>query len=931
MKKIFAAFVSVILLTGMLVCPVYASSIPQKETPDYKVAFYAFDNYHMQDDFGNCSGYGYEMMRGVSRYLQCTFSFIGYEKSADECEELLRNGEIDIYTAAKVTPKRLEEFAFSTHPAITANTCMNVKVGNTAVVAGDYTTYNGLRIGLLERHTYNDAFLNWADEKGFSYEVIYYNTPTELSNALIDGKVDALVDSYIGTPEDERTIEDFGPTPYYLMVRKEDQALVDALDYAIDCMSLENPNWRSELFNRYYGSQDQNTSFTPEEQTMLKNLQENNAVVRAVMNPDANPYSWYENGEAKGIAADIFTAVAKELGLACEIIPVADRNEYLELLSSGEVDIWVDMNCRYDLDGDTIYRLTSPYLATTVSVLRERGASEKLKTLTVIDDCTAVQKMLSENWPDAQIILAKDTKECVQMVLSGKADGAVLMTYTAQKLARDDVQNRLRVDIIPGAIMELQMGINANDDRDFYGLWEKTLAVIAPQIQAEVIQPYTEESAAPTMIAYLFDHPVYLVVILVITALLIFLIILYFLSVTSRNKQQKITAELSVALQKAEEATEAKTNFFSKMSHDIRTPLNVVLGMTQVAQKYKHDPARLQYALENITSEGNYLLVLINSILDVNQLEHGQIELNHDAFNPAESVRSNVEILRPLADKKSQRLSFSCNQEDCVVTGDVNRYSQIVINIISNAIKYTNPGGQIKVQLDCLPNNRCRFTCTDNGIGMTQEFVQHITEDYVRAEDSRVSKNQGTGLGMSVVKGLVDLMQGTLTVNSTPEIGSTFIVEIPFQEASEKQKESIQNPISMEASHSTRFHGKKVLLVEDNVLNAEIAMELLQGIGLDVDWAENGLIAVNRLASSPKEEYFAVLMDMQMPIMDGITATKEIRSSSHANRDIPIFAMTANTFASDRKLCIDAGMNGYISKPIDIEEIAATLQKGVEL
>lgn len=196
-----------LLLMIMSLCPIKAYAVEQQETPDYKVAFYAFDCYHMQDANGKRSGYGYEMMQGLSKYLQSTFSYVGYNKSASECEEMLRNGELDIYTAAKKTPEREKEFAFSTHPAITSSTCMNVKVGNNTIVAGDYSTYNGLRIGLLKRHTYNGAFLDYVKEKGFDCEIIYYETPTELSNALVN--------SYIRIPEDEKTIENFGETPYY--------------------------------------------------------------------------------------------------------------------------------------------------------------------------------------------------------------------------------------------------------------------------------------------------------------------------------------------------------------------------------------------------------------------------------------------------------------------------------------------------------------------------------------------------------------------------------------------------------------------------------------------------------------------------------------------------------------------------------------------
>ena len=382
------------------------------------------------------------------------------------------------------------------------------------------------------------------------------------------------------------------------------------------------------------------------------------------------------------------------------------------------------------------------------------------------------------------------------------------------------------------AVMNLQMGGNSKDNYLFYGIWEKTLAEISSQQGAEILQTYLEATETPTMIAYVFDHPSYLVFTIFLIFLILFSGILYIQSVRSKNRQLRISDQLSTALIEAKNANDAKLNFFSKMSHDIRTPLNVVLGMAQIAKKYKHDTSKLDDALDSISKEGNYLLALINSILDVNQLEHGHIELVQKPFNPEECIQESVEILRPLAEKKEQKLFVYCDFKDHVVIGDSGRFSQIMINIISNAIKYTDIGGMISVRMEALTDNRYRFTCTDKGIGMTQEFLQHICEDYARAEDSRTSSTEGTGLGMSVVKGFTDLMGGTLSVKSELGKGSVFTVEIPFEEPSDKQRALILHPTSDSLQTHLHLTGKKVLLVEDNALNAEIAMEFLQSIGL---------------------------------------------------------------------------------------------------
>ena len=928
--RMASVFLAICLVLAWPCAPAFASSIPQVETPNYRVAFYYSANFNMQDDAGMRSGYGYEAMQEIAKHMQCTFSYVGYDKTPDESIDMLRNGELDLYTAAKKTPEREAEFAFSSHPSITAVTTMNVKVGNTKVVAGDYSTYDGLRIGLLSRHTYNDAFIRFTKEKGFDCTIVYYDTPADLSNALVNDEVDALVNSYIRTPEDERVVEEFGETPYYFMARQEDKALIDAIDEAVDAMNVETPNWRTNLYNKYYGSADKNTDLTDSEQALLTQLRAEGAVVRGIMNPDGNPYSWYEGDEAKGITAELFRACAQELGLECEIVPAATREEYLDMVRSGEIDVWIDTDGGY-ADAGADYRMTDAYLYTTVSLLRTSYASGAVGKLAVVGSSSSMREIIAANWPNAEIVEVADTQECMRAVKSDEVDAALLMTYTAQNLRQEDAQNLLHVDIVPGATLGICMGVNANDTRDFYGIWEKTLYRVAQQQSSSTVQSYIEESVTPSIGKYVLGHPTILVVVVALVLLVVFLSVLFAMSARAKRRQQAISGQLAAALVEAESANKVKQNFFSKMSHDIRTPLNVVLGMTQIARTCKNDQAKLDGALESIESEGNYLLVLINSILDVNQIEYGHVELKNEAFCPVAEIRKSVSLLLPLAEKKNQKLTVDCEGEDRVVVGDAGRFGQIALNIVSNAIKYTGQGGRIEVSLQCSPDGVCRFVCSDNGIGMSADFVSHIADDYARAEDSRVSKTQGTGLGMSVVKGFTELMGGTLTVESELGRGSRFTVEIPFAEATPEQRASVLDSFAGKKDYARELAGVRVLLAEDNELNAEIAIELLQNIGLTVERAENGKQACERFESSEVGYYRAIFMDMQMPVMDGVEATRIIRASERPDSGLPIFAMTANTFASDRRQCLDAGMTDFISKPVDIDNVAAILHASLKL
>ncbi len=379
------------------------------------------------------------------------------------------------------------------------------------------------------------------------------------------------------------------------------------------------------------------------------------------------------------------------------------------------------------------------------------------------------------------------------------------------------------------------MGVNAQDSHLFYSLWDKTLTQVASQYSAEVVQNNVDTGAEETLIRYLYTHPGLFVTVVILLFAAVLFLALYLQSTMNAQKQKQAAAELADALEEARKANEAKQNFFSKMSHDIRTPMNVVLG-------------------------------------------------------------------------------------------DASRVSQIIINIVSNAIKYTEAGGRIDLRLETLPNDRFRFTCADNGIGMSEEFVRHIGEDYLRAEDSRISKTEGTGLGMSVVKEFTERMNGKLTVRSKLGEGSVFEVELPLPPASEEQRQAVLHP-AVERLDAKKFAGREVLLVEDNTLNAEIAMELLKTIGLEVDWTENGKLGVEKFEASFPGQYFAVFMDMQMPVMDGLEAAKCIRSSARPDHTVPIFALTANTFSSDRHRCKEVGMNGYIAKPVAVKDIQAAISE----
>lgn len=927
MKKAFC-LILVIAICLSSTAAAFASSIEREETPEYKVAFYAATNYHLEDEDGIRSGYGYDMMQTIESYLQASFRYVGYDCTPNECEKMLEKGEIDIYTAAKITPERKEKFAFSAHPSISSTTRMNVKAGNTQVVSGDYETYNGLRVGLLAGHTYNNTFIDFTEEKGIKCNIVYFDNLTELNQALIEEEVDAVVNSYIRIPEDEITIENFGKTSFYFMARKEDKALLDMIDHAIDRMNLQIPNWRTDLYYKYYGTEPNKSELMEDEWKLLNQLKAKNTVLRAVQKPNAQPYSWYEKGEAMGIAADMFRATAKSLGLSVEIVPVNDMKEYEEVIKSGEIDIIITPDEYDDLHDEYDYELTDSYLSSTLSVIYHRSTEIDKKKIVTFWDTIPVRNAIKESWPDAEVIIVESIEECMDAINNHEADGAVLPTYTAQELARNDIRGHMQIDILPGFEINFCMGVHRDINYAFYGIWQKALLQTAEKEGANILQAHAYATEETKFLRLLFDHPEYMILFAMVIMLLLFFILAYIQTNESRKREKRAAAQLAVALSDAQKAVNAKQDFFSKMSHDIRTPLNVVLGMTQVAQKYKDDPEKLDNALQNIANEGQQLLTMIDSIMDVNQLEHSHIELQESAFSPYDSMSRVIDMLLPLAKKKGQTINLvsNCEESQSIVIGDENRFIQIMMNLLSNAVKYTGNDGKISLIMGKTENGTYQFICEDNGIGMPQDFIEHICEEYMRAEDSRVSKIQGTGLGMAVVKGLTELMGGKLRVESQLGVGSTFIVELPFRTAKVNAA-----GVSASSTHISmpqpECMGKRVLLAEDNELNAEIAVELMETLGFVVEHARNGEEAVSMFEKSPTEYYDAIFMDMQMPVLDGVSATKKIRSSLRTDCTIPIYAMTANSFTDDRIKCESGGMNGFITKPFTVGDILAAFRE----
>ena len=403
-------------------------------------------------------------------------------------------------------------------------------------------------------------------------------------------------------------------------------------------------------------------------------------------------------------------------------------------------------------------------------------------------------------------------------------------------------------------------------------------------------------------------------------------------AVVSLRNQKKLQA----AYEEVQAANNAKRDFLSKMSHDIRTPMNAIMGMTELIERHAGDQTVVEEYLKKLRISEKYLLTLLNAILDMGRIDSGKIELEHTPFSLADMTEEVAVILQDMANQKGQELrTDTSNVRHILVVGDKGKLEQTLINLLTNASNFTPQNGKILLRIEEAEEGNFVFTVKDNGIGIAEDQKEHIFEAFSRVEDSRTSAVAGIGLGLSIVKSYVDMAGGTIHVESEPGKGTEFILRIPLEIQniqtlpSEEMKKTEEKGDIQEKEESSMLGGLHVLLVEDNELNREIAQELLETMGAEVDCAENGKEAVDQFTASEPGRYDVVLMDLQMPVMDGLEASRQIRGSGRKDQNVPIFALSANDGEEDIRNIREAGMNGHLSKPFDVGKVYQLL-KGIE-
>lgn len=902
------------------------------------VGFFEFDGYNMIDEeTGKRSGYGYDLLTMANRYMDVKFDYVGYDKTWPDMLRMLENGEVDILTNAQKSPEREEKFLFSS-PTGTVYGLLNVLATNTKYIPGNKITYNGMRIGAFQGDFTVQEFTQWAATQNFSYQLVYFPSEHELYQALYQGDVDAILSNSFRRPVNERTLEKFYSKYIYAIFRKEDVKLRDDFNYALMQMDANEGDWMHTLRYKYQQANKQSKLvFNEQEQALIQKYSRSDKPLVVTCYPGKPPFAYMDRGKLKGIFPDMFALLMQKAGIPYIYKIPKNMADYEDICLNNEADIILDWRIDNNVYADVFdFAVTAPYLSSRLVLLKRNDLAHPVKTIATIKRygmSNPEDALLTNN----NVLRTKNMDEAVQAVIDGKADAAYMYFYTAMYYINNNKYSNLTYEMLSGdPHFNHGIAFNKNVSHELSGILTKCIYSLSAEEKGQIIAQNTNyEVQNETLFKYFKNHPFSLLAVISIIFLCILLYFIMYLRLHERKTlleaEQAYAAKQKHLAQKAEAANKSKTNFLFNMSHDIRTPMNAIIGFTTLAQS-TDNLGKIKDYLQKVSISSKHLLSLINDVLEMSRIESGKLQLNETPCSVREIFHNLELIMQEPVQSKNQSLEIIYkNITNDAIYADTLRCGQVLVNLVSNAVKYTPEGGKIIVSVTQLPEAQPGFATyevhvIDNGIGMSPEFVQKIFLPFEREHNSTVSHVQGTGLGMAITKSIVDLAHGTIEVHSTLGQGTDIVIRLtqPIYEGQLSSKASSTTSIVQ----NDGFHGRHILVVEDNKLNREIAVTMLRQAGFTTDAVEDGSQAVKAVANSEPGYYDLILMDIQMPVMNGYEATKKIRALPNpALADIPIIALSANAFEEDKQASLAAGMNAHIAKPINIQELFKVLDE----
>ena len=933
MRKSVCALLSLLLLLSA-VLPVKAAA---EIAPVKVVRVGSFeDTFNYVNEKGARKGYGYELLQTLSGYTGWQFEYVTCDWS--DCFEKLENGEIDIMGAISYTEDRAEEMLFSDEPMGEEKYYLYADLSRADISASDYKTLNGKKIGVLMGTEPEVMLTEWEEKYGLKTEHVNISNNEDVKQKLANHEIDCFVslEESFWAERGISTITRVGESGIYYAINKNRPDLKEELDSAMRAVEDEAPFYTADLYKRYF-SMDYTPILTGEEKAWLK---EHGAIKMGFLTSDSGVSTFDPaTGEFTGVITDYIQFAADCLGnqeLEFQLVGYDSKEAELDALKSGEIDMIFHFDQSPNLAEEYRVACTNTTWTSNLMVVTNQQlfTENKVNRVAVPQNKISLTRYLAFYYPQWEIVDCDTQEDAIKLVKDGQADCFITGVSSEEKYSKN---HGFYSVLLPNPAKSC-FAVNSGN-RSLLSILNKTIKAMPTNILTSSLAMHKSSSRKVTLSDFIKDNFFMALLVSSIAVAAILLTILKLLRKARKaeaaarkaaNDTQKLNAKLQVAVENAESANHAKSTFLFNMSHDIRTPMNAIIGYADLASRHLDDPAKLKNYMENIQVCGQNLLMLLNNVLDLARIENDKTEMEYSVSDIEKDFRNCVAMFRNQADSKGQTLTVTTQLQYPYIYADIPHLTEICTNLVSNAVKYTGAGGTIRCDVTQKPSKKEGWcdtvvTVADNGIGMSQEFQKHIFEPFERERTSTVSKVEGSGIGMGIVKKLVGLMGGTVEVESRIGVGSTFTVTIPCRIASEDETQAKRetNP-----SDQKCLCGTRILLTEDNDLNAEIATELLQEEGCTVDRAKDGVECVDMLEKVANGTYQLILMDIQMPVMNGYDAARKIRGLDDPQKaNIPIIAMTANAFTEDRQVALDAGMNDHIAKPINMNVLVPTLRK----
>ena len=933
MRKSVCALLSLLLLLSA-VLPVKAAA----ETAPVKVVRVGSfeDTFNYCNEKGARKGYGYELLETLSGYTGWQFEYVTCDWS--DCFEKLENGEIDIMGGISYTEDRAEEMLFSDEPMGEEKYYLYADLSRADISASDFKTLDGKKIGVVMGTEPEVMLTEWEEKHGIKTQHVNISNNEDVKQKLANHEIDCFVsleESYwaeLGIS----TITRVGKSSIYYVLNKDRPDLKEELDNAMHALDEEAPFYTADLCKKYF-SLDYKPILTGEEKAWLK---EHGAIRMGFLTSDRG-VSTYDpaTGEITGTITDYIQFAADCLGnqeLEFQLVGYDDKEAELNALKSGEIDMIFHFDQSPNLAEE--YRLARTNTTWTANMMvvtnKQLFIENQVNRVAVPQNKISLTRYIAFYYPQWEIVDCDTQEDAIKLVKDGQADCFVTGVSSEAKYSKNHGFYSVPLPNPANSCFAVKSG-----NRSLLSILNKTIKAMPANMLTSSLAMHKSSARKVTLSDFIKDNFFMVLLLSSIAVAAVLLTILKLLQKARKaeaaakkaaNDTQELNAKLQVAVEKAESANRAKSTFLFNMSHDIRTPMNAIIGYADLASRHSDDPAKLKNYMENIQVCGQNLLMLLNNVLDLARIENDKTEMEYSVSDVEKDFRNCIAMFRNQADSKGQTLTVTAHLLHPYVYVDIPHLTEVCTNLVSNAVKYTGAGGTIRCDVTQKPGEKEGWcdtvvTVADNGIGMSQEFQKHIFEPFERERTSTVSKVEGSGIGMGIVKKLVGLMGGTVAVESKIGVGSKFTVTIPCRIASEDETQAKRetNP-----SDQKCLCGTRILLTEDNDLNAEIATELLQEEGCTVDRAKDGVECVDMLEKAANGTYQLILMDIQMPVMNGYDAARKIRRLDDPQKaNIPIIAMTANAFTEDRQVALDAGMNDHIAKPINMNVLVPTLRK----